>query len=231
MGWRSNFGQSVVKLDPTLHVQDFFAPFNANQLNIGDHDLGSGGVLLVPDQSGAFPHEAVVCGKNDPIFVINRDNMGRKNAADNNQIIQSVLGQLGGATGLQAEDHCFTTAAFFQQTLYFIGNNDVIKAFSLDAASGKLSLTPTSKGSFIFPFPGGQPVVSSNGTSNGIVWAVDNNSSVIPARLRCNGCFPRTVPKSFHRAGGQMGGAHRDQRQSLRGHQDQARSLRLELAA
>jgi hypothetical protein len=170
----TNFGQSVVKLDPTLHVLDFFAPFNANQLNVGDHDLGAGGVLLVPDQTGAFQHEAVVCGKNEPIYVLNRDNLGKKGATDDNQIIQSVHNQLGG-TGLQDADHCFTTAAFFQQTLYFIGNNDVIKAFSLDAASGKLSVTPTSQGSFVFPFPGGQPVVSSNGASNGIVWAVDQS--------------------------------------------------------
>jgi hypothetical protein len=170
----NNFGQSVVKLDPALHVMDFFAPFNANQLNIGDHDLGAGGVLLVPDQTGAFPHEAVVCGKNEPIYVINRDNMGKKGVADDNQIIQLVHNQLGGP-GLQDADKCFTTAAFFQQRLYFIGNNDVIKAFALDAASGKLSLTPTSRGSFVFVFPGGQPVVSANGTSNGIVWAVDQS--------------------------------------------------------
>jgi uncharacterized protein YceK len=170
----TNFGQSVVKLDPTLHVMDFFAPFNANQLNIGDHDLGAGGVLLVPDQSGSFTHELVVCGKNEPIYVLNRDSLGKKGATDDNQVIQLVHDQLGGP-GFQDADHCFTTAAFFQQTLYFIGNNDVIKAFSLDGASGKLSLTPTSKGSFVFVFPGGQPVVSSNGTSNGIVWAVDNN--------------------------------------------------------
>jgi hypothetical protein len=170
----NNFGQSVVKLDPALHVLDFFAPFNANQLNIGDHDLGAGGVMLVPDQTGAFPHEAVVCGKNEPIYVINRDNMGKKGVADDNQTIQLVHNQLGGP-GLQDEDKCFTTPAFFQQTLYFIGNNDVIKAFSLDAASGKLSATPKSRGSFVFPFPGGQAVVSSNGGSNGIVWAVDFN--------------------------------------------------------
>jgi outer membrane protein assembly factor BamB len=170
----NDFGQSVVKLDPALHVLDYFAPFNANQLNIGDHDLGAGGVMLVPDQTGAFPHEAVVCGKNEPIYVINRDNMGKKGVADDNQIIQLVHNQLGGP-GLQGEDRCFTTAAFFQQTLYFIGNNDVIKAFSLDAASGKLSATPTARGGFVFPFPGGQPVVSSNGTTNGIVWAVDQS--------------------------------------------------------
>ncbi len=171
----TNFGQSVVRLDATLHVEDYFAPFNANQLNIGDHDLGAGGVLLVPDQSGTFPHELVTCGKNDPIFVVNRDNMGHQNPADNSQIIQSVLGQVGGGAGLQDEDHCFSTPAFFNQTMYIIGNNDVIRAFSLDGPSGKLSTTPTSKGSFTFVFPGGQPVVSSNGSSNGIVWVVDNN--------------------------------------------------------
>ncbi|HEY7404359.1 MAG TPA: pyrrolo-quinoline quinone [Candidatus Angelobacter sp.] len=171
----TNFGQSVVKLDSGLHVTDFFAPFNANQLNIGDHDLGAGGVLLVPDQSGTFPHELIACGKNDPIFVVNRDNMGHQNPADNNQIIQSVLGQVGGGSGLQDEDHCFSTAAFFNQKLFLIGNNDVIKAFSLDGPSGKLSTNAVAKGSFTFVFPGGQPVVSANGVNNGIVWAVDNN--------------------------------------------------------
>ncbi len=77
----NNFGQSVVKLDPALHVLDYFAPFNANQLNIGDHDLGAGGVLLVPDQTGAVPHEAVVCGKNEPIYVLNRRQSGKKRSA------------------------------------------------------------------------------------------------------------------------------------------------------
>jgi hypothetical protein len=176
----SNFGQSVVKLDPGLHVLDFFTPFDGPALNIGDHDLGSGGVLLVPDQSGAFPHELVVCGKAEPIYVVNRDNMGRKNATDNSQIIQSVHNALGGTSGLQAADHCFTTATYFQQTLYFVANNDVIKAFSLNPATGTLSSTPTAEGSFVFAFPGAQPVVSSNGGSNGIVWAVDfsGNSSL-----------------------------------------------------
>lgn len=167
----NNFGQSVVKLDPSLHILDFFAPFNANALNVGDHDLGSGGVVLVPDQAGAFPHELLLCGKNDPIFVLNRDNLGRKNDDDNTQIIQSVVGQLGGS-GLQDADHCFMSPAFFQQTAYFVGNNDVIKAFSLDPATGKLSAAPTSQGTFTYAFPGGQPVVSASGTSNGIVWVV-----------------------------------------------------------
>jgi hypothetical protein len=70
------------------------------------------------------------------------------------------------------------TPAFWQQNVYFAGSNDVIKAFHLDPTTGKLSSTPTSTGSFQFVFPGAQPVVSSNGASNGIVWAVDRSSTV-----------------------------------------------------
>ena len=61
---------------------------------------------------------------------------------------------------------------------YFVGNNDVIKSFSLDPVTGKLSAKPTSRGIFTFVFLGAQPVVSSNGTGNGIVWAVDHSPSV-----------------------------------------------------
>jgi hypothetical protein len=41
-----------------------------------------------------------------------------------------------------------------------------------------MSSHPTSQGSFKFGFPGAQPAVSANGSSNGIVWAVDHSSSV-----------------------------------------------------
>jgi len=173
----TDFGISVVKLDSTLHVLDYFTPFNEAALSDADYDLGSGGVLLVPEQSGAFSHELIVCGKPDSIYVVDRDSMGHKGASDDSQIIQALHAQVGGTSGFYADAHCFTTAAFFQQKVYFIGNNDVIKAFSLDSASGELSLAPVSQGSFVFVFPGAQPVVSSNGTADGIVWAVDYSAA------------------------------------------------------
>lgn len=167
----TDFGMSVVKLDSTLHVLDYFTPFNEAELSEEDWDFGSGGVLLVPEQSGAFPHEIIVCGKADPVYVLNRDSLGHKGASDDSRIIQSLSNQSNGL----GDWHWFTTAAFFQQKVYFIGSGDVIKAFSLDPASGKLSSAPVSQGRFVFVFPGAQPVVSSNGTADGIVWAVDNN--------------------------------------------------------
>ena len=42
-------------------------------------DLGSGGVLLLPDQPGAHPHEMVSAGKNGTIYLVDRDNMGHFN--------------------------------------------------------------------------------------------------------------------------------------------------------
>jgi len=174
----TQFSNSWVKLSPALKVMDWFTPFNEAFLSSpADIDLGSGGVLLVPNQSGTFPHEMIGCGKFPTIYVVNRDNMGHKNSgSSDSQIIQAITNAPVGNTGY-VSDHCFMTPAYSQQNLYFIGNNDVIKAFHLDPATGKMTTTPTSHGSFVFDFPGAQAVVSSNGSSNAIVWAVDNNNN------------------------------------------------------
>jgi len=174
----NNFSMSFVKLDATLHVLDYFTPFNWQSLSAADKDLGSGGVLIVPDQPGVFSHEIIGCGKPAPVYVVDRDNMGHMNPTGDTQIIQSLPDAVGGGTtGTQA--HCFTTPAFWEQNLYFIGVNDVIKAFHLDAQTGKLITSPTSQGTFVYPYPGAQPVVSSNGASNGIVWAVDHSNPTV----------------------------------------------------
>ncbi|MDP9159402.1 MAG: hypothetical protein M3O09_04135 [Acidobacteriota bacterium] len=174
----SDLSESFVKLSPNLTVLDYFTPYNEAKLSSIDQDLGSGGLLLVPDQAGLFPHEVIGCGKFPAIYVINRDNMGKFQSGSNSQIVQEVDNQVGGTTGKQAPDRCFTTPAYWQQSLFFNGSNDVLKAFSLDASTGQMSLTPTSQGAFSFVFPGAQPVVSSNGPSNGIVWSVDYAPSV-----------------------------------------------------
>jgi len=176
----TNFGQSFVKLSPNLTVLDHFTPYNWSSLSAVDSDLGSGGILLVPTQSVNFPHELIACGKPTTVWVLNRDKMGGLESAPNNgQAIQEVNSVVGGGAGTQSTDHCFMTPAFWQQNLYFIGNNDVMKAFHLDSTTGLMSTAPTSKSSFEFLFPGAQPVVSSNGSSNGIVWAANYSTSSV----------------------------------------------------
>jgi hypothetical protein len=78
----SNFGDSIVKLGQpaagTFGLNDWFTPFNQATLNMNDTDLGSGGVLLLPDLPTGSPHQhlLVAAGKQGVIYLINRDNMG-----------------------------------------------------------------------------------------------------------------------------------------------------------
>ncbi len=180
----AQFGMSWVKLSPTLSVLDFFSPYNQSTLSAGDMDLGSGGPVLVPTQAGsAHPNELIGCGKPTPVYVVDRDHMGGFQSGSDSQIVQEIASIVGGGVAGQRQytDHCFMTPAYFQGNLYFIGNNDVIKMFSLDPSTGLMSTTPASQGSFSFLFPGSQPVVSSNGANNGIVWALDYTSYYLHA--------------------------------------------------
>jgi hypothetical protein len=173
----SQFSMSWVKFDQSVSLLDFWTPYNESTLSDNDWDLGSGGILVVPDgASSQFPRELIGCGKPVPIYVVNRDNMGGHMSGSDSQIIQSLSNVIGGGTGSHSNDHCFSTPAYWNGNLYFVGNADVMKMFKLDSSTGKLATTAGSKGTYTYSFPGGQPVVSANGTTNGVVWALDYTS-------------------------------------------------------
>jgi hypothetical protein len=176
----TEYGQSAVRLSPTLGVVDYFTPIAHASESGADKDLGSGGVLLLPTNTGAHPHEAIVCSKLDLIYVLDRDHMGELGSGSDN-VVQQVSGQLGATSGVQYTDRCFSTAAFWNNNLYFIGNNDAVKQFSYNPSNGLMSTTPTHKNTYAFQFPGGQPVVSSNGNSNAIVWSIDWKTGTLRA--------------------------------------------------
>jgi len=76
-------GDTILKLGTTnqiLTLLDYFTPQNQASLNGPDVDLGSGGVLLLPDQPGSFPHILVEAGKEGKIYVVNRDQMTTGNS-------------------------------------------------------------------------------------------------------------------------------------------------------
>ncbi len=59
-----------------LAVTDYFTPYNEQALADADADLGSGGSLLLPVQSGPHPDELVGSGKQGVVYVVDADNMG-----------------------------------------------------------------------------------------------------------------------------------------------------------
>lgn len=76
----SSYGDSVIKMqldksNRRLNVVDYFTPSNQEILKNIDLDLGSGGVLVIPDQGN---RKLITCGgKDHVVFVINRTSMGK----------------------------------------------------------------------------------------------------------------------------------------------------------
>ena len=170
---QGNFGNAFIKFSTAnnkLAVADYFALFNTASESSSDTDLGSGGAMLLPDAtdgSGVVRHLAVGAGKDGNIYVVDRDNMGKFNPATNN-----IYQQLTSAIGAE-----FGAPAFFNNTVFFGGVSDRLKAFSVTNA--KLSANPTSQTGNTFPYPGSTPSISANGNANGIVWAAENGSTAV----------------------------------------------------
>ena len=163
---------SSISTSGPLAVADYFEMSNQQSENDSDADLGSGGALVLPDLTdgtGNVRHLAVGAGKDGHIYVVNRDAMGKFNSASNN-IYQELTGVLGGGV--------FGMPDVFQNnTIYYGAMGDAIKAFKITNA--QLSTSPNFQSSNSFPYPGATPSISANGTSNGIVWAVENSTAAV----------------------------------------------------
>jgi uncharacterized repeat protein (TIGR03806 family) len=163
-----DYGDSFIRLSTTngLAVADYFTPYNQATLAVNDTDLGSGGTILLPDSVGsaAHPHLMVGCGKDGILRLVDRDNMGHYNAANDNQIVQEVPGAITGA---------WSTPAFFNNQIYYQGSGDVMKGFFISNAV--ITPTPVSQARINFSALGGTPSISANGTNNAIVWTIQSD--------------------------------------------------------
>jgi outer membrane protein assembly factor BamB len=144
-------------------------------LDLLDKDVGSGGVVLLPDQSSGPPHLLVAGGKEGKLYLVNRDSMGH--------FCGSCTATTGDTNILQsfaATNALFATAAFWQNGLYLGGVLDSLKLFLFDPSTGKLNTSAASQSTTIFAFPGSTPSISSQRASNGIVWAIDSSQLGVP---------------------------------------------------
>ena len=163
-----NYGDSFVKIAPNGAVLDYFTPFDQANMAAQDLDLGSGGTTLLPDQSGPHPHLAISAGKNGTIYLVDRDNMGRYNANNNNQIVQSLVNEFPNGTFITGN---FKAPVYFNSTLYFSADADHIKSFRM--TNGLMSTSPNSQTALVPGYPGATLGLSSNGLTNGILWAIE----------------------------------------------------------
>jgi hypothetical protein len=113
-------------------------------------------------------HLLVGAGKDGRLYVLNRDNMG-KFSSSGNAIWQELDGLF--ANGI------FSTPAYFNGTIYYGEIGAALKAFGVTGA--KVASLPASETGTQFAYPGTSPAVSANGSSNGIVWAVESAGTAV----------------------------------------------------
>ena len=179
-----DWGDTIVKMGAPsggkLPVLSYFTPFNQDVLAQDDIDLGSGGVMLLPDLPVGSPHQhlLVQSGKEGSIYLVDRDALGGYNSTTD-QVVQELAGATGGIWGMPA---------FWNNTVYFGAQYDNMKAYSFNTGgSGMLSAAPVSYSPESFTYPGPTPSISSNGAGNAILWAIEtgaygsNGSAVLHA--------------------------------------------------
>ena len=174
-GISNDYGDTFVKLSASapLTVTDYFAPSNAIADDSADADLGSAAALLLPDNlldaTGTLRDLAVIAGKDGTMYVVDRSNMGQYSALANN-VYQAFA----------SDGHeNFSSPIYFNGQVYIGPSGLPLKAFSVSQA--KLSASPSSQTAFTFGSNGTVPSASANGTTNGIVWALDRESRTLYA--------------------------------------------------
>ncbi len=168
----TDFGDSFLKISSVQHgfqVKDYFTPYNQATLDADDLDLGSGGVVVLPNQVGSHVHELVGGGKQGTLYLADRDGLGGFNAATD-MVVQEFVG---------ITPSIKTVPAYWNGNVYLSGQQDYIKGFSLDG--GAMSNQPTQQTSVLFNDRGPSISISSNGTKNGILWAMLHGTPVLYA--------------------------------------------------
>ena len=196
----NDYGDSILRLHSVtgstlngvnLSMAGYFTPYDQLTLSQNDTDLGSGGVVLFPNQTGSGPKYLLAeVGKEGVVYLIDRNNMGQYNSSNNNQIVQSFKGPVSGLWGVPALWH---------NNLYVGGQYDVVRQFAFNPTTELFNPSVASQSASSFGYPGTVPSVSSQSVSHGIVWAIDPslygyaspnagvNCSVLPLPAACSG--------------------------------------------
>lgn len=177
----TNFGESVVKLSPTLALLDWFTPSNWATLNTNDEDVSSNHLTLIPGTT-----KAMFAAKDYQAYGVDTTNMGHlqgSGAAPQTWQICSACTK-GKSTGSYGQ--------IYINGVWYLSTSGLDADHFGGAAAGSLyaftwggstfTTTPVATNINTWPFPGpAQLAGSSNGASNQIIWAVTGASQAFTA--------------------------------------------------
>jgi hypothetical protein len=175
----TTLGESVVRLavqsDGTLKAVNFFAPYNAKELDEKDLDFASSGITALNDNyfgTLTYPHLAVAAGKEGYVYLLNRESLGgfQQGSGGGDKVLQRI-GPYGGVwsrPGIWPGEGGW----IYIPSAYSGGALRVYKYGLSGSGEPTLSLQGTS--SDAFGFSSSAAVITSSATTAGsaLVWMV-----------------------------------------------------------
>lgn len=168
----SDYGDSAMRFtlgSGGLTVADSFTPGDQATLSSSDKDMGTSAFVLLPTQSGPLPNLGITADKSGTIYLVDTDKMGGY-----------LTPQDASLQNFSAGFTIHTSFAFFNNTLYNAPDRGEMSAWAFDPSTESLATTPASTSSHEFGCStcvptGSTPAISANGTSDAILWAIDNS--------------------------------------------------------
>jgi hypothetical protein len=186
---KTAWGDSVLKFNATLQIEDYFTPNDYQYMDCNDADLASGGLLMIPGTS-----ELLAGGKTGKLYMVNSANLGQEQANDSGATqtlwFESTLSPpypstCTDETGANTTDinsfEIFGSAAYFNGSVY-LGvtptSTTAPAGIGQFAYSGSLTPVGYTTQSVQENTRGTTPFISANGATNGILWMIDTGQPI-----------------------------------------------------
>ena len=193
-----DYGNSILEFQlsgNSFNVLDFFTTFDWKNRNTNDYDLGSGGLMILPNQPGGDPENLLVqAGKEGTIYLAQTSPVGTLGGYTGNGVSDATIQSLHNILCYNTADECgvWGSPAWWNTTsggngstgyAYFGGKNLPLMQFQFypngNTCTGGVEAgfctQPTAKTKHTFGWPGPTPTVSatSSTATQAIVWIID----------------------------------------------------------
>ena len=180
----------VQQFNGGFNVLDYFTPTDQAMIDTAAQDVGSAGLLILPDQPGQYPHMMVSMGKNMKLYLVNRDSLGGFDPVTDHTV-----------QTLTFTSRNFGTPSYWNGNVYVGPRGDPVRQFSLTVdVNGLPSLTQVHQSPGTYAFPGTSvTLTSASATStSGLAWALDNHNYSIPGPTLLHAVDASNVGTEFY---------------------------------
>ena len=198
-----NFGSTpTAGANGTMQPIDYFTPYDYQFMDCDDADLAAGGLLLIPGST-----TLIAGGKTGTMYLVDSANLGHESGNDSGAIQEQVWGAgltAGGTYQSSCQDSIginyanITEYEIFGSSAYFNGAVYLGVSPATSTAPGGVrqfdftNMLSAQSDSSVYQSVGSYgttPFISANGTSDGIVWMIDQGNPLQNA----NGVTPTSA--------------------------------------